>query len=48
MNDIVQAVVEGVMGTLGAFAVWRIPNERATPADKENPVIRTAVDIPPK
>ncbi len=48
MNDVIQAVVEGAMGTLGAFAVWRVPNERATATDKANPLIGTATDIPPK
>lgn len=46
-NDIIQAVVEGVMGTLGAFAVWRLPNERPTTTDMKNPIIGTATDVPP-
>lgn len=47
-NDIVHAVVEGVMGTLGAFAVWRIPNEKPTALDKAHPLIATATDLPPR
>lgn len=46
-NEMIRAVVEGVMGTLGAFAVWRVPNEQPTAADKKNPLIGTATDVPP-
>jgi hypothetical protein len=36
------------IGAMEAFATWRAPNAEPTPADKANPVIGTATDLPPK
>lgn len=36
------------IATLEQAALWRLPNDKPTAADKSNPLIGTATDVPPR
>jgi hypothetical protein len=48
LDGMIRGGVEAVIGLLGTFATWRVPNEKPTASDKQNPLIGTATDVPPK
>lgn len=46
-NPVIMVAVAGIIGVLEQAAIWRAPNQLPTAAQKRNPIVGTATDVPP-